>query len=164
VVEPTPTKRPYRPAEGRLIAEFMASRFAGATILTRVKLGPYTGAVERPELAPEEQRMVGIWRRWVDAVAIKDGHVFLLEGKIKPSPGVISQLQLYLRLWPRTPEWGMYSGLPTTGLIVTAIDDPVVRSMAVEAGLEVEIFSPPWVRDYLRTLHGRSATAARGDA
>ena len=159
--EPVQAKRSYRPAEGRLIAEFVAARFPGATILTRVKLGPYTGAADRPELSEPERRMVGIWRRWVDAVVIEERQCWLIEGKIKPDPGVVSQLELYLELWPKTPEWGIYSGLPATGLIVTAIDDPLVRRMAVARGLVVEVYRPPWVDEYLKTLHARSATASR---
>jgi hypothetical protein len=38
-------------------------------------------------------------------------------------------------------------------VLLWAIDDPVVHQLATTQGMEVVIFDPPWVADYLNNVY-----------
>ena len=153
------TKRSYSPAEGRLLAEFTAIRWPAAQIYLRVKLGPIVRAAVSGAETPAELAAVGIWRPWCDAVIAEGGLITIVEAKIRPSPGMISQLEVYARLWPATPEFEHLRSRPLRMFALMAIDVPVIRQLAAERGIVSEVYRPPWIEDYLATLHKRASAA-----
>jgi len=152
-------RRTSRQVETRLVSEFLAVRYPEAVTMQRVRVGSLHPSLEIPGLRPEERRLVGVWRRWVDAVIIEPEQVTLLEGAVYPDPGDIAQLELYLRLWPATPEMQRYRHLPTRGALLYAIPDPAIHQLARERGYAVWIYHPPWVDGYLLSLAARRRRA-----
>jgi hypothetical protein len=152
-------KRQWQAREMRLVSEFLAKHYANYQTLTRVRLGQV-----HPELHPEllegaELRALGVWRRWADAIVIMPDRIVLIEASIRPFPGDVSQLELYERLLPLTPELEQHKAKPIEKLLVFALEDPVVVSMARERGIKVVYFRPKWVDEYLQLLYPRERRA-----
>lgn len=138
--------------ETRLLNEWLAVRYPERRVQHRVRVGSDHPALEIPGLSPSELRMAVAWRRWADAIVFDDGTLVVVEATVLPKPGKISQLDLYLRLVPATPELVEYHDWPVRGVLLLAVDDPIIRSLAAERGHTVELYHPPWVDAYLLTL------------
>ena len=143
--------RRWTGAETRLVAEYLPLRWPGRRHLQRVRVGRIPSELPTDALAPEELRMLGVWRRWVDAMVVDPPVLWVIEAGVVPDPGDISRLGLYLRLLPDTPELSDLLRLRPRGRLLYAVDDPVLARMAVEAGYEYEVWTPSWVPDYLRS-------------
>lgn len=118
----------------------------------RVRLGmPPTWAIPSiKDGVPAEIYM--IYQRWADAIVIRATDIIIIEGKIRLGPGVISQIKLYEQLLPKTPRFFEFKELPIRLIILTAMRDPEVEALAASEGIEVVVFSPDWVIDYLKEI------------
>lgn len=145
--------------ETRLLSEWLAVRYPERRILQRVRVGSDHPALEIPGLTPAELRMTVAWRRWADAIVFDNGTLLVVEATVLPKPGKISQLDLYIRLVPATPELVEYKDWPVRGVLVLAVDDPAMRLLAADRGHAVELYHPPWVDAYLLTLAPRARVA-----
>jgi len=151
--------RDYRPVEARLLSEWLAVRHPDERCLQRVRVGSLHPDLVETGMDDGEIRLLGAWRRWVDAVIIGDREVTLVEAAVFPDPGDVAQLELYTRLWPATPEFQDYVTLPVRGVLLFAIPDPVVQQLAAERNLTVTYYRPLWVDSYLATLAARRRRA-----
>ena len=79
--------------------------------------------------------------RWVDAIVIKEGIVFIVEAKLRAQPGVISQLELYRKLFLQTPEFSQYKLWPVKLLILSSIIDLAMVELASEHNILFEVFT-----------------------
>lgn len=152
-------------SETRLVAEFLAARFPTSHTMQHVRVGAIPTDLAPSGLTSAELSALGVWRRWVDAIAVEDRRLWVIEGGLVPDPGDVSRLQLYLRLIRATPELQQWWDLPARGLLVYAVLDPAVGMMAAEAGLVVEIYRPPWIDQYFaqrRPRDNRSPVAGVG--
>lgn len=146
-----------------MVSDYMAQFFPTAYTLTRVKLGSIPATELHPLLEEHEVKMMGVFRRWADAIAITDDTIYLIEGAIRPHPGYISQLLLYRRLLEHTPELKPYWPRKVEMQLVYAIEDPVVLVMAREAGIKPIYFRPSYVEDYIKILYPRERRAPRSE-
>lgn len=152
------SSRPYTVAETRLLSEWLALRWAHRTVITRVRVGSTPPELELPDLDEADRRMLRVFCRWLDALIVDPPHLHVVEAGIIAAPGDVSQLELYCRLIPQTPDLRQYHNLKVRGRLLYAVPDPVVTDMARERGFAVETFTPPWVIGYLKTLRPRSRT------
>jgi len=152
-------KRQWQPRELRLVSEFLAKYYGEYPYRTRVRLGSIHPELSPDQLSESERRMVGVFRRWADAIVFMPDRLVLIEAAIRPSPGDISQLELYKHLLPHTPELAEHAGKPIELLLVYAIEDPLIVSLARNRGIRVQYFKPDWVDDYLRILYPRERRA-----
>lgn len=143
------------PWEQRLRAEYLADRHAGDETVTQARLGPTPNAPPGVKLTLAESRMLGVFRRLADAVVLYPSRVVLIEFALLPSPGDISLVQVYSRLFPQTPEFLAWSRLPLFPQIVGAIEDPLVSSLAREYGIDFILYRPSWLDEYLALLADR---------
>jgi len=148
-------KRPYLPREQQLLTEWLAIHHQGDLTMTRFRLGVLEDPPPGSSNYAQRQAMLTRWRRWADAVVVEADRLLVVEAKIIPDVGVIAQLQLYLKLVPKTPELTPYLNRQIVGVLVTAADNPELNAMAAEAGFEAHIYHPAWVDDYLQTLSAR---------
>jgi len=123
--------------EARLVNEWMAIEHPNDLQWKRVRLGPL----------PDKQlaRMYMITLRWADAIFIKDNTVNIVEAKLKPELGAISQLEAYRDLFPQTPEFTAYKTSPIHLIYLCTRKDPVVERMCEERGIEYVIYAPKWL-------------------
>lgn len=148
-------KRSWQPREMQMVAEWLAKTFPGDPYMTRVRLGAPRPSVPRPDMTPEELAMVGVWRRWADAVVILKDRLLLVEAAIRPNPGKIGQLELYALLLPHTPEFFKYRHLPVELVLLYAIEDPAVVFLARRKGIRCIMYKPAWLPAYLELLMPR---------
>jgi len=149
----------WQPREMRLVSEYVAKYYPNSISMTRVRLGPTHPALIVEGLSEEEQNMLRVWRRWADAVVITRNRLILIEGAILPDPGDVSKLLLYEYLLRHTPEFQQYLDRDLVKLLLLAIEDPVLEKIARTAGIQVVIYCPDWVRDYIRSLAARKQRA-----
>ena len=113
----------------------------------------------RPDMAPEDVRMIGVWRRWADAIVIDGKKLILIEAAIRPEPGDVSKLELYEMLIPETPELAQYAGRAVVKLLVYAIEDSAVLMLARRHGVKTTRYVPSWLPSYMRQLFPRERRA-----
>jgi len=145
----------------QMLTEWLTKTQKGKRWLTRVRLGSPRPAVPRPEMSPEERAMVGAWRRWADAVILEDDSVTIVEAAIRPNPGKISQLELYAMLFPHTPEFLAWRGLPIHLTLLYAIEDPATILLARQKGIRCVEYKPDWLPAYLELLMPRERRGSR---
>ena len=153
------TRREWSPVETKLVAEFCAVRYPGKRTLQRVRVGQVPSDLEVAGLEDAEIRMLGVWRRWVDALVVDPPVLRVIEASMVPDPGDVSQLELYMHLVPKTPDLEEFVDLTPIGLLVYAIDDPVIHRLAADRGFTVEIYQPPWLAQYLKRIFPRERRA-----
>ena len=153
------SKRQWQPREMRMVSEFLAERYPDLPYKTRVRLGSIHPDLKPHQLSESEKRMVGVFRRWADAIVFAPDRLILIEAAIRPSPGDISQLELYMHLVPMTPELQAYKDFSIEPLLVYCIEDPVIVEMARQRGIKVVYFHPSWIDDYLQILYPRERRA-----
>jgi len=151
--------RQWQPRELRMVAEFLAQEYPDAAYLSHVRLGRIQPRLEGTYISDEEARMLGVFRRWADAIVLLPDRLVLIEAAIRPEPGDISRLELYERLIPNTPELQEHVGKPIEKILLYAMPDDLLLTMAREHGIIVRYFRPPWIEGYLAELYPRERRA-----
>ena len=149
-------KRHWEPREMRMVSEYLAQNYPDCITMTRVRLGPITWSDGVPVEEPGEAAVLGLFRRWADAVIVDDKSITLLEAKIQPDPGVISQLEYYSTLLPKTPELSPYMGLKRRLELIYAVFDAGIVDYARSRGIVCVHFRPPWLEKFLREWYPKS--------
>ncbi|MBA7518434.1 hypothetical protein ES705_10504 [subsurface metagenome] len=158
----SPDKRDWQPREQRLVSEFVARFYGDYESRTHVHLGSTPPRLKGKFITDEDARLVGVFRRWADAIVFMPDRLILIEGKILPQPGVLSQLKLYEELIPKTPELSEHRGKPIEKIIVCAIEDPLITELARREGVGVRIYRPSWINSYMKKLHPWEKTPGIG--
>lgn len=112
-------------------------------------------------MSVEEKAMIGAWRRWADAVILEDDKVTIVEAAIRPQPGKISQLELYQMLFPHTPEYEAWRGVPIHLLLLYSIEDSATILLARRKGIKCVQYVPLWLPAYLELLMPRERRGVR---
>jgi len=133
-------ERSYEPREAKLLYEWMVKTFPNCLQWRHVRMGPI----------PKNEALYGILRRWIDGVVYdkKTDTVYLIEAKIRPEPGAISQLLLYKQLFPKTPEFEALKDKPIKLVFLTSFMDKEVKALCDQYGIEFVVYSPDWVKEY----------------
>lgn len=145
----------------QMLAEWISKQNDGRRWLMRVRLGAPKPSVPRPDMTPEERALIGTWRRWADAVGLGDEDVLIVESAIRSQPGKISQLELYALLFPQTPEFTAWKGLPVKMVLLYAIEDPATILLARQKGIKCILYKPTWLPAYLEILQPRERRGVR---
>jgi len=131
--------RGYVPRETRLIREWLAEFHPTALQWRRVRLGAIPGT-------PEAAIYKGI-RHWADCIFFEDDTVHIVEAKMRPLVDAIAQLELYNKLFDKTPEFKQYWDKPRKLETVDA--------MCKEKGIELVVYTKPWVEEYWKKVIAR---------
>jgi len=145
----------------QMVTEWLQKTQQGKRWMTRVRLGSPTPSTPRPEMSLEERAMVGVWRRWADAIILTNTEVSLVEAAIRPNPGKISQLELYAMLFPHTPELEPWRDVPLTLILLYAIEDPATTLLARQKGILCIQYQPTWLPAYMQLLLPRERRGPR---
>jgi hypothetical protein len=130
--------------EKRMVYEYLTHAYPNQLQWKNVRVG----AIKPSEFG----KMYAFLRRWADAIVVTKKEVVIIEGKIKPNAGVISQLQLYMQLFPSTPEFKMVAHMPVRGEIVSVFRDELVDKMAEDAGLTTVIYEPTFMAEIMENI------------
>ena len=132
------------------MSEYLALKHPHDFVKMRVRLKTPELLAPGLELGPQERALLKRYARWVDALVVPGATAILYEFKIMPDPGIISQLYLYGKLFQADPDYSDYNTLPLVLKVVWAFSDPVLRGIAEDFGILVEVFSPSWVAESLK--------------
>lgn len=144
-------RKPQQQRERRYVPEFVNNKYPDrVTVFYNMAVGPPPEAMYRanPEIPLKHFRR---WRFWIDAVVVLKEKLVLIEGKLRRPADGLGQLLIYRALLKDTPELRPYRKLPVYMVLVTARPDPRVISVATYYGITVEIFTPAWAMEYLRS-------------
>lgn len=155
--------RSYNPWETRMIGEWVAQSFPDAEWSTNVRLGTLTPRDYHGRFTQEELRLLGVWRRRVDAVVILPDRLLLVEAVLRSQPGKLSTLQLYERLVPQTPELAAYSHLRVQLVLLYVIEDPCLTLLAQEQGILPIQFVPSFFDEWFAKLARREQQPSRSE-
>lgn len=61
-------------------------------------------------------------------------------------------MQLYMQLFPSTPEFKMVAHMPVRGEIVSVFRDELVDKMAKDAGLTTVIYRPTFMAEIMENI------------
>lgn len=145
----TTWSREWVGAETRLLAEWLLAKHPTATTYQQQPVGPIDVPPGSPSDSPQYVRMLGRYRRKVDAVVSYPDSTLLVEAAIIPSAGKLGQLLHYAQLFPKTPEFHQLVRRPVALVLLVAQDDAEVEALARQHGCLWEVFSPNWVSAYL---------------
>jgi len=112
-------------------------KFPTAMQWRRVRVGPI----------PDKKlgRLMKITLRWVDAVVYDGTNVYIIEAKLRPELGAISQLKEYVRLFRETPEFSMIRDKPIVPILLLPYEWKDLIDAARREGIQVEIYKPRWL-------------------
>ena len=148
-----PKQRQQR--EVRLVADFVAEFYPDDRAIFNIRVGGINPVITDQDLSPAELAILGVHRRYADAIVIRERDLVLIEGYILPSLGKISQILGYRALLPLTPELGTFASMPITAIIVGPIEDQFMARLARESGIQVRVYRPPWIEAFLNGLSTR---------
>jgi len=145
-------RKEYKQRERRYVPEYINEKFPDrVAAFFNMPIGPAPEELAKayPEIPLEHFRR---WRFFVDAVVVLKDRMILIEGKIrKPAQG-LGQLLIYRALLPQTPELKPYVNLPIEMRLVTPRPDPRIIWICQSLGITVDVWSKPWVQQYLHEL------------
>lgn len=148
--------RKYEPREQRLCSEFVREFFPFNRVKFQVRLGrPRVGA-GFSDIPINENIAAHNRRPAADALIIRDWDQILIETYIKIDLGKVSQLQIYAKLLPATPDADWNLQLPLRLMIIGALEDPTLTQHARENGIEFRLYRPDWVNAYFDVLAPRN--------
>lgn len=145
-----------------MVAEYISGAYRDSLVFMRLRLGHLVPGGDRSELTDAEAQMMGVFRRWADAVVVTAHEVIVVEASIRSDTGDPSKLVLYGRLVPHTPELREYLDRPVVLELVVAVEDPAVSAFAHELGIRTRVYRPPWLPEYLKQLHPRERRPVQG--
>lgn len=127
--------------EGRMVNEYLKEVWPDTIQWKRVRLGPARDV--------EEAKMYQVLMRWADAILWTGEEIIIIEAKIRPNAGAIGQLEHYLELFGKTPEFRRYWDRPRRGVILVGLPDVDLAGHAASKGLEFVVFRKPWIEAYI---------------
>jgi len=136
-------------ASSRLLHEFIRLNYAANHTYYELRLGPTTLLVPGVQLTPSIEAALRVRNWYADAVTISPLGIMVWEAAMLASPSKISQVLHYVSLIRTTPVLNDFTTLPVRPAVLFAVDDPTVHAAAVAAGVEVFVYSPFWVEQYL---------------
>lgn len=157
------SKRGYTQWEIMMIGEWVAQTFPDAEWQTNVRLGSLIPRNKQGRFTVEELRLLGVWRRRVDAIVYLPDRLLLVEAVLRSQPGKISTLNLYEMLVPQTPELRPYRDLPVQKVLLYCIEDPVLNILAQKDDILPIQFVPSFFDEWFEKLARRKRRAPRSD-
>jgi len=88
-------------------------------------------------------------RRWADAVIFDKDTVYIVEAKVRPDAGAVSQLELYMMLFKETPEFQYLWNKKVKGIYLCGKDDENIKRLCQKRNIKFVVYCPDWLNDYL---------------
>jgi len=120
--------------ESVLLVKWLAAFHRTAPQWRRVRLGQVA--------TKEEAKYYKVILRWCDAIFLEDGCVNIVEAKLRPSLGVIGQLEGYKELFRVTPEFQQYWNWPIKLILLTPVLDLNIAELCKKKGIIYEHYVP----------------------
>jgi hypothetical protein len=145
-----PGTRRATQASTRLLHEWSLTQPWDAPPIYELRLGPTPLMGNVGVLTPQVEAMLRNFNRYADMIGITRGEIQVIEAKMFPDPGAISQVELYVNLVHYTPLLQQYSGRIVQPVILVALSDPVMAQVAMSKGIRWVVYTPDWASDYVQ--------------
>lgn len=141
-----------------LLREWADLRYPGVPLIEQMRLGPTESTLNGRTVSPAMQRMLSVYNWYADGVLVLDDQVLCIEAKLRASPSALSQVEFYLAQMIRTADLQPFMNRPFVPVVLWAVDDPAVSNFARARGIRVEVYTPPWIEEYLNSVLFRNRT------
>lgn len=139
----------------RLLHEWSELQTWETTPIYELRLGPTPLVAYSATITPAIERNLRNSNRYADMVGITPTEIQVIEAKMVAEPGAISQLQHYVSLVYGTPVLQDYGNRRVQGVLLWAVNDPIIERAANAIGLRVVIYTPNWAIEYLKIRYFR---------
>jgi hypothetical protein len=147
--------------EHRYVSEYVAGRWPAAVTSFDVPLGPAPQDLVDQDGLEKALARFRPWRPKVDALVVKGEEAWLVEGKIVRVLYAIAMLNVYRSFVPLTPELDYLGDIRLHALVVTPKVPLGHGEVAASMGIEVRVWAPGWVREYVKNLENYWTGEAR---
>lgn len=125
--------------EAMFINAYVKEFYPTATALGKTRVGK----------RPYGSEIYSVTLGYPDKILLLPGEVIIIEGKIKPTTAAVGQLEFYGQQFLETPGFDVYRDFKKRLILLTPIDDPVVRAYAESKGIEYIVYKPKEVNRLL---------------
>jgi len=133
--------------------EYIVEHLPAQQVFFRMRLGGVSEDERGALPAGVSERIYMVTQRYADAICFMDDHVEIWEAKLIRPLTAVTQLQLYERLFRKTPEFARYIDAEVELHLLTPILDPDLAEIAEMAEIEIHYWEPDWVTEYLRSYY-----------
>jgi hypothetical protein len=148
--------------ESALLDEWLSVRYPGVKSMGRLRLGPTSASVQGVTLTAEQSAMLSVLNWYADGIVLAPAEQLIIEAKVVAKPSAIGEVLFYRRLLAQTPELKQVAHLTFQPVVLFAEDDESVSDFARSFGVRVEIYTPPWIADYLSRVQFRGRQSRQG--
>jgi len=141
--------------EADFLSEYLARFYKDAILFNRLRLGAVPATAIPPTADYYERKVWGNIRFWADAVVVTPQKIILIEAKIRPTPGVIGQIEIYRRLLPHTPELKPFFPREVEAQLIYCIEFPLIVALAREKGIRAIQFPYTKLREWMEVKSPR---------
>lgn len=141
---------PRQERERRYIAEYMLTTWPEGGWQLNVELGPIPAEYVTRYGLQQAAALFRPTRPRVDAVRWEPGRYYLIEAKIRDIKSGIGDLSYYSSVIPQTPDLPYFDGQSLVRRLVIPWMLDWLLPVATAAGIEIAVFSPAWIADYVR--------------
>jgi hypothetical protein len=145
--------RKNRQVETRMVSEYLLKNYSEFSYIMRVPLGRLPNELLAKEGYDKTARVYRPFRPEVDAAVILPRHLLLIEAKVWNILNGLSKLPFYKSLVPVTSELDQYMPREILMQIVVGWTNPNLERMAEEAGIQVRVFCPDWLKEVVAAMH-----------
>jgi hypothetical protein len=144
----------WAPREQAFVAEWVTVTFPGEHAILRARVGSPPAELVKAIGEDAAQRQYKPWLRWVDALVLRRDQVVLVEAKLRGNPASVSQLEFYADLFRKTVEHREHWTKPRRLVLLTPWRDPDLEGYAKSKGVDVVLYQPSWLEDYVAMIQG----------
>lgn len=141
--------------ETRLLSEYIAERYPGATYHLQFPVGSDPDAVPGMILDEGERRLMRNLNRRVDALVLTETEAVVIEATMCRPTDKIGRLQEYRLLFPASPEFMELGNRRVVYELVTAQADAVAERLCAQLGFRYVHWEPTWMADFLAMYPAR---------
>ena len=141
---------PREERERRYVAEWLLKTYPQGNFQTNVALGPIPVEITARHGLMAGAKLFQPSRPRIDGVVWLPHLYLLVEGKIREAKMAIGDLLVYKALAERSPDLPSYEGQPFRLTLVVPWALDWVKQAAQANEMDLQIFLPPWVEDYVR--------------
>jgi len=145
--------RKSRQVETRMVSEYLLANYSKFPYTMNVPLGVLPQDLLEMKGVLAASRIYRPFRPVVDAVVILPRYLLLVEAKVWNVINGLSKLPLYKSLIPLTIELKQYMPREVLMQLVVGWSNTNLEVMARDAGVEVKIFCPDWLKEVVDGMH-----------
>jgi len=156
-------RQPYRPVSESYLLEYLGYTYPPGSYQTNVPLGE-AAVPAGMILTDAERRFISKpWQPYADAVVLLPREVVLIECKVRDDRGKLEQLLEYDYLFPRTVRYRDHWNKPRHLVLLTPKDQGEYTQFLKKYGVDVVIYAPNWILEYLGSLPTRARRGTGGN-